>query len=93
LTVTCEFPNVFTVDGNNLNDVYTLQLNNIRALDIQVLNRWGTVVKQYDGTKSTWDGTDQSGTPLSAGVYYIRAVATTTFGDVFQKYQYVHLIR
>jgi gliding motility-associated-like protein len=93
LSVICEFPNVFTPGGTEVNNVYALRLNNIRSLDIQVLNRWGNLVKQYDGTKMVWEGTDENGTPLSAGVYYIKAVGETTFGDILERYQFVHLIR
>lgn len=93
LAVICEFPNVFSPDGNAVNDLYTLQLRNIKKLDIQIFNRWGNVVREYDGVTDTWDGTDQQGQALSEGVYFVKALAETNFGELIPKYQYVHLVR
>jgi len=93
LAVICEFPNVFSPDGNAVNDLYTLQLRNIKKLNIQIFNRWGNVVREYDGVTDTWDGTDQHGEPLSEGVYFVKALAETNFGELIPKYQYVHLVR
>jgi gliding motility-associated-like protein len=93
LAVICEFPNVFSPDGSSVNDLYVLQLRNIKKLDIQIFNRWGNVVKAYDGVTDIWDGTDQQGEPLSEGVYFIKALAETNFGELISKYQYVHLVR
>jgi gliding motility-associated-like protein len=93
LAVICEFPNVFSPDGSSVNDQYTLQLRNIKKLDIQVFNRWGNVVKSYDGVTQVWDGTDEQGQALAEGVYFIKALAETNFGELIPKYQYVHLVR
>jgi len=93
LAVICKFPNVFSPDGNAVNDLYTLQLRNIKKLDIQIFNRWGNVVKSYDGVTEIWDGTDEQAQALVEGVYFIKALAETNFGELIPKYQYVHLVR
>lgn len=70
------FPNVFTPNGDGLNDNFLpITLNDIGRIDIQVFNRWGTLVFQSTdveefGTKG-WDGRDMNtGQMCSDGVYF-----------------------
>ncbi len=73
---TIEFPNVFTPDGDNVNDFFTaIDFKNIRDLDITIFNRWGNAVYQSsdaaDFFTNGWDGTDMnSGQPCADGVYF-----------------------
>jgi gliding motility-associated-like protein len=63
---TITIPNVFTPNGDGLNDLFiirNLQLYNFRPLVIY--NRWGNLVYQNDQYNNDWDG---RGVP--DGVYY-----------------------
>lgn len=93
LSVILELPNVLTIDNNNINEVYLIKQNNIKKLDMQILNRWGNVVRTYDGVNTVWDGTDNEGRQLVPGVYFVKAIAETTFGDIIQKTQFVTIVR
>jgi gliding motility-associated-like protein len=70
------FPNVFTPNGDGQNDNFLpVSLNDIGQIDIQIFNRWGTLVFQStninDFAQEGWDGTDQnSGQMCSDGVYF-----------------------
>ncbi|WP_160164097.1 gliding motility-associated C-terminal domain-containing protein [Nafulsella turpanensis] len=64
------FPNVFTPNGDGINDSFTILglpedvcYNKLTA--IRILNRWGQVLYETDDRHFSWDG---SGHP--AGVYY-----------------------
>ncbi len=70
------FPNVFTPNGDGINDNFLpVVLNDIGDIDLQIYNRWGTMVFQttdIDEFASTgWDGRDRnSGQLCSDGVYF-----------------------
>ena len=73
--------NVFTPDGDGVNDVYAPEVNNsVLTIDMSIFNRWGRLVfhdeindvelteKGYPANL-TWDGTND-GTECQTGVYY-----------------------
>jgi|GEM_PF-1874624 len=93
LSVVLELPNIFTPNGDQTNDLYLIQQNNISSLEIQIFNRWGNLVNSYDGKTAIWNGTDKQGDQLSEGVYFIKALAQTTFGEIITKYGNVELFR
>lgn len=93
LSVVFELPNVITCDNNNINDAYQIRKNNITKLNIQIFNRWGNPVREYDGLTETWNGTNNQGDPLTEGIYFVKAIAETTFGETIQKTQFVQLTR
>lgn len=92
-SVVLELPNVFSPNGSDPNDFYILKIKNIKSLIVSVLNRWGNVVKEYNGLTEIWDGTDMFGNHLSEGVYFIKVNAESNFGDYINKQQCVQLIR
>jgi len=54
-----EFPNVFTPNNDNINDVYQLtDFKSIRDFKITIFNRVGQVVHQFEGDARDWDGWD-----------------------------------
>ncbi len=70
------FPNVFTPNGDGKNDNFLpIVINDIGQIDLQVFNRWGTLVFQSTdvnefATKG-WDGRDKNtGQMCSDGVYF-----------------------
>ncbi|MDK2977500.1 MAG: hypothetical protein PWP52_214 [Bacteroidales bacterium] len=54
-----EFPNVFTPNNDNINDVYQLtDFKSIRNFKITIFNRVGQVVHQFEGNARDWEGWD-----------------------------------
>lgn len=52
-----EFPNVFTPNNDNINDVYILtDYKSIRNFKMTIFNRAGQVVHQYEGDVRDWEG-------------------------------------
>ncbi len=71
-----DFPNIFTPNGDRLNDVFLPvpeeAVSALEFLEFKVYNRWGQVV--YDGRKNDfqgWDGT-HNGKPAPSDVYVYR---------------------
>jgi gliding motility-associated-like protein len=85
-------PNVFTPNGDGMNDTYTLgyfNKNGVRVggtsnpcndeLSIEIYNRWGQLV--YDTIEPTfeWDGTNKAGKDLPSGTYFV--IVKGTYGS------------
>lgn len=62
----CELliPNIFTPNGDGLNDVWEFQNVNNRNLNVVIFNRWGAVIANWKGNQP-WDGGN-----LDSGTYY-----------------------
>jgi gliding motility-associated-like protein len=67
-----EFGNVFSPNGDGINEVFSLKLwNNVLLKEIEIYNRWGDLVyKGVANPLNLWDGRDKSGASLHGGVYY-----------------------
>lgn len=63
-------PNVFTPNGDGINDFLELTHAYIGTFDLQIFNRWGNLVYQSKDVTSSWDGTSETGSPVGAGVYF-----------------------
>ena len=64
-----EIPNVFTPNGDQLNDTFFPKFRFVRNLQLQVMNIWGELIYRSEGQKDPgWDGL-VSGQKASEGVY------------------------
>ena len=64
-----DIPNVFTPNGDGVNDRFPLLKDIQGETHLTVYDRWGLVVfSSFQGGQ--WDGTDRSGSVLPEGVYY-----------------------
>src|SRR5690625_3889618 len=89
------FPNVFTPNGDNNNDWFTLAFEDwVASLEIVILNRWGNVVFESDDINFMWNGKiHNTGTDCTEGVYFYKATLTDYSGESVQEHGYVHLHR
>lgn len=73
-----DIPNVFSPNGDNVNDVYSIQTKGIQELALTIVNRWGDVVYQTNDVLGKWDGTF-NGNKCTDGVYFyvLRAKSKT----------------
>ncbi|BAV09309.1 CHU large protein [Filimonas lacunae] len=63
-------PNVFTPNGDGINDKWIIEgLSDYITSKVQVTNRYGQTVYTSTGYSRPWDGT-MNGQPLPAGTYY-----------------------
>jgi len=72
-------PNVFTPDGDGVNDFFFVNSSGIKEFQLDVFNRWGTKVFTSTDAGVKWDGRTTSGVELSDGTYYfiLKAVSVT----------------
>jgi gliding motility-associated-like protein len=70
LLKTPTIPNVFTPNGDGINDKWSIQyLETYPGCTVQVYNRYGQLIFESKGYSKPWDGT-RSGKELPAGTYY-----------------------
>ena len=67
-----EVPNVFTPNGDNVNDLFFLKAKNLESISVLIYDRWGKIVfsSQSDKGNVYWDGKTQSGKESSEGTYF-----------------------
>ena len=68
-------PNVFTPNGDNINDKFVIQSVGISNMHGTIYNRWGRKIYEWEGMDNFWDGSGHK-----AGVYYyiISAIGVDT---------------
>lgn len=71
--VNYQLPNVFTPNGDGINDFFTPveEYRYVKGIDINIYNRWGQVVFHTTNPSINWNGNvDNSGGACPDGVYY-----------------------
>lgn len=63
-------PNIFTPNGDNDNDFFTLNTTNFKSFTYIILNRWGNTIFEGDLVNSTWNGLLSNGNEASEGTYF-----------------------
>ena len=69
---TYELPNVFTPNGDGINDYFVpFPYKYVKDIDLVIYNRWGAIVFTSTDPDINWDGTDKdTKQKCSDGVYY-----------------------
>lgn len=69
-----ELPNVFTPNGDNINDRFAplTGWRFVESIDLIVMNRWGQEVFRTFDPQINWDGKNALGQDLEDGTYYYR---------------------
>jgi gliding motility-associated-like protein len=78
-----EIPNVFTPNGDQLNDSYFPKFRFITNLQLQVMNKWGELIYRSRGLEDAgWDGS-VAGQKAPEGVYVYKLSFQVPDGRVF----------
>jgi len=86
-------PNVFTPDGDNINDTFKIELIGGEVNEGYIFNRWGNQIKQFDPLNTTWDGKTTRGEDVQDGVYTYLIYYTPTSGVRQMIHGFVSVIR
>ncbi|MBN8701900.1 MAG: gliding motility-associated C-terminal domain-containing protein [Bacteroidetes bacterium] len=64
-------PNVFTPNGDGINDVFKVSMNGYENYSIQIYNRWGEIVFETIDILKHWNGNkNNDGDTMADGTYY-----------------------
>lgn len=94
-----EMPNVFTPNGDGLNELFEPSTVFVEDAALKIFNRWGRPVYSFEGaiggaaTGWGWDGTINGGAKAAAGTYYYVLDLKGVNGDTFAQQGTVTLVR
>jgi gliding motility-associated-like protein len=88
-------PNVFSPNGDNINDFFHVNANFNECTDsigIHIYNRWGQLIWDDNKYGFKWDGKNKKGNEVPDGVYYY---VLTAFVDNqhIQRHGFIHILR
>ncbi len=76
-------PNVFTPNGDGMNDEFILRNSNISEFKLEVYNRWGNLIYTTVSPEVSWDGRTTAGIEAPAGTYFWTVSASLESGGEF----------
>lgn len=88
---TLYIPNVFTPNGDGINDEFHIASYNLSEFDIKIFNRWGQLLFQTNDPLKGWDGSFRGQTV--AGVYVFTLKAKGNDGSEYRKSGHITLIQ
>jgi gliding motility-associated-like protein len=78
--------NVFTPNGDGLNDIWFVAIESPRRFILRIYNRWGTLIFESEDVNQGWDGTNQNtGRACSEGGYAF-ILELINFEGAYQNY-------
>lgn len=86
-----ELPNVFSPNGDDVNDVFSLNAVGMQNVELRITNRWGNVCFEGSGANPGWDGIMPSGNPATEGVYFYQYIIVTNTGETISGQAFLHL--
>lgn len=81
-------PNVFTPNGDNVNDVFYIGTTNAKTVYVEIFNRWGNIITKLEKSTDTWDGGS-----APDGVYFYRYKITDFADEQYEGHGFFHLER
>lgn len=94
LPLNYDLPNVFTPNGDNANDNFTINAQNAESLEIVILNRWGNVVFESTDVNFEWNGNVQNdGNECVDGTYFYKFTITGEGDQEAEEHGFVQLVR
>jgi gliding motility-associated-like protein len=86
-------PNVFTPNGDGINDVFKIISTCITSLTCTIFDRWGAEVYEWEGINGSWDGRTLKGEIVSTGVYFYVLEFKNESGKFVKKKGFVNLFK
>ncbi|NQX99221.1 MAG: gliding motility-associated C-terminal domain-containing protein, partial [Flavobacteriales bacterium] len=86
-------PNIFTPNGDGLNDIFTVKGVNLKSVNGEIYNRWGQLMFSWKHLKGYWNGRTLAGAEAPDGTYFYIINAEGFDGEVYLKKSGFSLIR
>lgn len=85
-------PNVFSPNGDGINEVWQVSTQGFRQVRWQIYDRWGLLITEGQGSPIRWDGTKQ-GQPCAEGAYVYLIELEKTDGSIERRAGTLTLLR
>ncbi len=85
-------PNIFTPNGDNINDVFQPSIHGTTSFECTIYDRWGLKVYGFAGAQDHWDGFTTGGLPCVDGTYYYILKATDRNNKAYDLKGFLQLI-
>ncbi len=86
-------PNIFTPNGDSINDKFFVVATGITRFRMSIFNRWGELIYESFDIYEGWDGSSKTGQDASAGVYIVIVDYVTADGKEERRDGHVTLIK
>jgi gliding motility-associated-like protein len=87
------YPNVFTPNKDNINDLFIPVLNvATEEIELQIYSRWGNMLHTEKSRNPIWNGLKDNSTPFEDGTYYYIVLYTDNCGEKKSTSGFVQLI-
>jgi gliding motility-associated-like protein len=83
VATTIVIPNIFSPNGDGLNDEFIIACTGMKTLTCDIFNRWGQLVATLTGPNQNWDGRLNNGNMATEGTYYFMLNATGADGKSY----------
>ena len=87
-----DVPNVFTPNGDQINDYFEVTTDGLKVYDFSVFTRSGTRIYYSLSPRIFWDGKSIGGKELPEGVYYY-VIEEEGGSEPFESAGFMHLYR
>ena len=79
-------PNVFTPNGDGINDGFFVTTKGVKSIEGFIMNRWGQLMFEWTGLNTVWDGKAPNGNAETEGTYFyvIKATSLTDKTETFK---------
>jgi gliding motility-associated-like protein len=88
-------PNVFSPNGDGVNDLFYIPNTGLGDYHIAIFNRWGNKIWETTGTEIRWDGRTTAGVHVPDGTYFytLRAVSSSEGKQDYSRNGTVNIFR
>lgn len=86
-------PNVFTPNGDDINDVFKIDNVGLASISCKIYSRWGVLVAELDAPNQVWDGYTPSGVLCSPGTYFYVFTAKGIDDATYNLKGFIQLVR
>lgn len=93
LPLVFETTNVFTPNGDGINDEYHFHLKNYSTLEVVIINRWGNYIATINSVDGSWNGKTQDGKEATEGIYFYKYNASSALNESISGHGTINLIR
>ncbi len=86
-------PNIFTPNGDQINDVWQPSAHGATSFECTIFDRWGIKIYEFLNAKDKWDGHTTAGLACGDGTYYYIMKATDSNNKSYNLKGFIQLIR